>query len=67
MHGMHLNGCLYSGLCAARSALFSVVTIRRYLKLSKHPWFHDTWKVYTTDIHFCLNIKIYGAFAFAKI
>ena len=37
MHGMYLNGCLCSGLCAACSALFSVVTIRGYLKLSEHP------------------------------
>ena len=36
MHGMYLNGCFYSGLCAARSALSSVVTIRGYLKLSEH-------------------------------
>ena len=37
MHGMYLNVCLYSGLCAARSALSSVVTIRGYLKLLEHP------------------------------
>ena len=37
MHGMYLNGCLYSGLCAVRSGLSSVVTIRGYLKLSEHP------------------------------
>ena len=37
MHFMYLNGCLYSGSCTARSALPSVVTIRGYLKLSKHP------------------------------
>ena len=37
MHGMYLNGCLYSGLCTGRSALSSVVTIRGYLKLSEHP------------------------------
>ena len=36
MHGMYLNSCLYSGLCAARSALSNVVTIRGYLKLSEH-------------------------------
>ena len=36
MHGMYLNGCFYSGLCAALSALSSVVTIRGYLKLSEH-------------------------------
>ena len=33
---MYLNGCLYSGLCAARSALSSVATITGYLKLSEH-------------------------------
>ena len=37
MHGMYLSGCLYSGLCAACSALSSVVTFRGYLKLSEHP------------------------------
>ena len=37
MHGMYLNGFLYSGLCAARSAFSSIVTIRGYLKLSEHP------------------------------
>ena len=37
MHGMYLNGCLYNGLCAARSVLSSAVTIKGYLKLSKHP------------------------------
>ena len=34
MYGMYLNGCLYSGLYAAFSALSSVVTIRGNLKLS---------------------------------
>ena len=37
MCGMYLNGCLYSGSCAARSALPCVVTIRGYLKLSENP------------------------------
>ena len=37
MHGIYLNGCLYSGLCTARSAITSVVTIRGYLKLSRNP------------------------------
>ena len=37
MHNMYLNGCLYSGLCAARSVLSSFLTIRGYLKLSEHP------------------------------
>ena len=41
MHGMHLNGCLYNGLYAARSALSSAVTIRGYLKLSEH---HFVWR-----------------------
>ena len=38
MHGMYINGCLYSGLCAARSALSSIVTIKGYTKLSEHPF-----------------------------
>ena len=36
---MYLNGCLYSRLCAARSALSSVVTIRGCLKFSEHSLF----------------------------
>ena len=28
LHGMYLNGCSHSGLCAARSALSSVATIK---------------------------------------
>ena len=28
MHGMYLNGCVYSGSCAACNALASVATIR---------------------------------------
>ena len=38
MHGMYINGCLYSGLCAARSALSSILTIKGYTKLSEHPF-----------------------------
>ena len=34
---MYCNGCLYSGLCAARSVLSSLFTIKGYLKLSDHP------------------------------
>ena len=34
MHGMYINVCLYSGLCVARSALSSIVTIKDYTKLS---------------------------------
>ena len=37
LHGMYRYGCLYSGLCAARSALSSSITIKGYLKLSDHP------------------------------
>ena len=37
LHGMHCNGCLYSGLCVARSALSSLITIKGCLKLSDHP------------------------------
>ena len=32
-----LKGCLYSGLCGARSALSSVVCIKGFSKLSDHP------------------------------
>ena len=38
MHGMYINGCLCSGLCAAHSALSSIVTIKGYTKLSEHPF-----------------------------
>ena len=34
---MYTKGCLYSGLCGARSALSSVVCINRFSKLSDHP------------------------------
>ena len=37
LYSMYRNGCLYSGLCAARSALSSSITIKGYLKLSNHP------------------------------
>ena len=30
LHGMYNDGCLYSGLCAAQSALASVVTIKGF-------------------------------------
>ena len=38
MHGMYVNGCLYTGLCAALSALPTIVTIKGYKKLSEHPF-----------------------------
>ena len=34
---MYRNGCMYSGLCAARSALSSSITTKGYLRLSDHP------------------------------
>ena len=37
LHGMYHNGCLYSGLYAARRALSSSITIKGYLKLSDLP------------------------------
>ena len=37
LHGMYNDGCLYSGLCAAQSALASVVTVKGFAKLSDHP------------------------------
>ena len=37
LHGKYKNSYLYSGICAARSALFSVVMIEGYDKLSSHP------------------------------
>ena len=38
MHGMYINGCLYSGHCTARSSLSSIVTIKGYKKLLEHPF-----------------------------
>ena len=37
LHGIYNDGCLYSGLYASRSALASVVTMKRFAKLSDHP------------------------------
>ena len=37
LHGMNKNGCLYSGICATRSRLSSVVVIEGYDKLLSHP------------------------------
>ena len=37
LHGMYNDDCLYSGLCAARGTLASVVTIKGFAKLSDHP------------------------------
>ena len=37
LHGMYTKGCLYSGLCEARSALSSVACIKGFSKLSDHP------------------------------
>ena len=38
MHGIYKNGCLCSRLCAACSALSSILTIKGYTKLSEHPF-----------------------------
>ena len=46
MHGMYINGCLYSGLCAARSALSSIVTIKGYTKLSEQFFYLSLFKRY---------------------
>ena len=37
LHGMYNDGCLCSNLCAARSALASVVTNKGFANLSDHP------------------------------
>ena len=56
MNGMYLNGCLYGGLCAARSALSSVITIRGFLKLSEHPMVSRYLKgIYNRDISLLLR------------
>ena len=36
LHGMYQDGCLYSGLCAARSALANVLSTKGFAKLSDH-------------------------------
>ena len=38
IYSICINGFLYSGLCAARSALPSLATIKGYKKLSEHPF-----------------------------
>ena len=38
LHGIYINVCLYNGLCAARSALSSIVIIKGYTKLAEHPF-----------------------------
>ena len=37
LHGMYKRGCRYSGICAARSALSSAITIPGYERISNHP------------------------------
>ena len=37
LHVMYTKGCLYSGMCGARSALPSVVCIKGFSKLLDHP------------------------------
>ena len=60
MHDMYINGCLYSGLCAARSALSSIVTIKDYTKLSEHPFISRYLKgIYDIPKYYiCLNILV---------
>ena len=64
MHVMYLNGSLYGGLCATRSELSNVVTIRGYLKLSEDPLVSR----YLKDIYHrhppLLNNVDYGTFHF---
>ena len=38
LHGIDINVCLYSGLCAAGSALSSIVIIKGYTNLAEHPF-----------------------------
>ena len=37
LHGMYNRGCRYSGICPARSALSSAITIPGYERMSNHP------------------------------
>ena len=37
LHGIYTKGCLYGGLCGARSALSSVECIKGFSKVSDHP------------------------------
>ena len=60
LHGMYRYGCLYSGLCAARSALSSSITAKGYLKLSDHPLISKYLKgLYNRHLH-CQNMWIFG-------
>lgn len=56
LHDIYLNGCLYTGLSASRSALASTITIQSYLRLSDHPLYSK----YARDIVICPSIGAYG-------
>ena len=44
MHGVYINGCEYDGLCAAHSAVCSIVTYKVYSKVSHHPFISHYFK-----------------------
>ena len=44
IHCMYINGCLYSGICAARSALPRIVIIKGYTKLLEHSFISSSLK-----------------------
>ena len=72
MHGMYINGCLYSDLCAASSALSSTVTIKGYTKLSEHAFIsrylkgiynrHPPLPKYTSIWDISLALDYYNSF-----
>ena len=59
LHDMYNDGCLYSGLYAAQSALASVVTIKGFVKFSDHPLLVRYPKRIFNRHHRCLVTCIY--------
>ena len=62
MHGMSVNGCLYNGVCAARSALPGIVTIKGYTKLPEHPFISCCLKGIYNRHPLCLNILVFWTY-----
>ena len=71
IHGMSVNGCLSSGLCAECSALSSIVMIKGYTKLSEHLFIpcylkgiynrHPTLPKYTSICDISLALDYYNS------
>ena len=44
IQGVYINGCKYNGLCAAHSAVSSIVTYKVYSKWSHYPFISHYFK-----------------------